>query len=403
MNAELFKIATRNLQRRRLRSALTMLGIFIGIATIVSIISLGNGLEKAVLEEFQSLGTDKIFIEPRGQGGAPGTDTTTAKLRDRDVREVEGVLGVKDSAGMLFRSLKVEYDDVVRYTTAFGIPTDERVDLVMEAFDMNPQLGRDLKQGDRAKAVAGHLYLGGDLFEGKNLKLRDKVLLNDKEFKIVGFFETFGNTVDDQTFTIPAEEFEDLYGITDEWSMIIARVDGDPNQVAERIEKQLRKSRGVEEGKEDFSVSTAEEFLGGFTDILNIIQVFLGGIAAISLIVGGIGIMNTTYTSVLERTQEIGVLKAIGARNEDIAKIFLIESGMLGMVGGLIGIGIGYGVAKIVEIVVTASGNTILQADMTFMLFFGTLAFSFFIGALSGLLPSIQASKLEPTEALRYE
>ena len=128
------------------------------------------------------------------------------------------------------------------------------------------------------------------------------------------------------------------------------------------------------------------------------------GIAAISLLVGGIGIMNTMYTSVLERTREIGTMKAVGAKNSDILFLFLFESGLLGLVGGAIGVGIGLGLGKTAEYIATVQlGTNLLQASTDSWLIFGALLFSFIIGALSGVLPAMQASKLKPVDALRYE
>jgi putative ABC transport system permease protein len=130
----------------------------------------------------------------------------------------------------------------------------------------------------------------------------------------------------------------------------------------------------------------------------------LVGIAAISLIVGGIGIMNTMYTAVIERTKEIGTMKAVGARNSDVLLVFLFESGLLGLVGGAIGIAIGYGLGKSAEYAATmALGTDLLQASFPWYLILGALAFSFVIGTMSGILPALQAAKLKPADALRYE
>jgi len=138
--------------------------------------------------------------------------------------------------------------------------------------------------------------------------------------------------------------------------------------------------------------------------VLDIVQAVLVGIAAISLLVGGIGIMNTMYTSVVERTKEIGIMKAIGARNEDILYIFLFEAGLLGLVGGLIGVIIGFGLSKGAEYIATISlGTNLLQASVDIWLVLGALLFSFVVGIASGVLPAYQASKLKPVDALRYE
>ena len=177
-----------------------------------------------------------------------------------------------------------------------------------------------------------------------------------------------------------------------------------PEQVAENIKKELRKERNEKEGEETFSIQTFKQLLETFQNVFAVVQGVLVGIAAISLIVGGIGIMNTMYTSVLERTKEIGTMKAVGARNSDILTIFLIESGLLGLIGGAIGIMIGVGLGKGAEYVASvALGVSLFRASFPLWLIFGALLFSFLIGSFSGLLPALQASKMKPVDALRYE
>jgi len=196
----------------------------------------------------------------------------------------------------------------------------------------------------------------------------------------------------------------DIFGMEDDVSSIFVTVkEGfDVVDVKDRIEKELRKHRGLKEGDEDFSVATAEQMVGMFKDLLLVIQFVLIGIAAISLIVGGIGIMTTMYTSVIERTHEIGVMKAIGAKNSDIGLIFLIESGLLGVAGGIIGIILGLLLSFIVEFGAQTAGVDVMKAYISIELIAGALAFSFFVGAASGVLPAMRASKMNPVDALRH-
>ena len=162
--------------------------------------------------------------------------------------------------------------------------------------------------------------------------------------------------------------------------------------------------RHVNDKTIDFTILTPEELLNSFGAILTIITAFLISVAGISLIVGAIGIANTMYTSVLERTKEIGVMKAIGARNSDILLIFVIEAGLIGAVGGLIGVLIGIGFSKSVEyIAVHQLGTNLLKAALPWYLIFGCIFFSFLIGAVSGILPARQASRIKVVDAIRYE
>ena len=399
---EFIKLSIGTLRKRKLRSWLTMLGIFIGIAAIVAIISLGQGLKISVEEEFAKLGTDKLLIQPRGGFGPPGSDLSTTFLTEDDREVIESVLGVDQAAGILSGSVKIKANNQVRYTYLAGISTDQTFDLIKEFMYFEIDEGRELKSGDKKKAVLGSRIAKGDLFK-PNLKIRDRIELNGESFKVVGIYEAIGSSEDDSSIFISEDGYRELFDEKEKWDIIIAKASQDPDVVSARIEKKLRKHRNVEEGKEDFAVSTTAEFLDAVTNVLGILNVFLVGIAGISLIVGGIGIMNTMYTSVLERTQEIGVMKAIGAKNRDVLAIFLIESGVLGFLGGLIGVIIGVTVAKLAELIIAQTGNSIIKAALPWWLIIGALLFSFLVGAISGVAPAYRASKLKPTEALRYE
>ncbi|MFH1511709.1 MAG: ABC transporter permease [Candidatus Woesearchaeota archaeon] len=404
MILDYFVMGFRNIRRRKLRSWLTMIGIFIGIAAVVALVSLGQGLQKYVNEEFEKLGRDKILVMPKSPFGPIASDVYFTK---KNIGDVKNVVGVADAAGMYFNTVRMEYNDQVKYIFAVGIPTDESRRLVDELFlSYDVELGRNIKKGDNYKVVCGHYFLDNNIFK-PNLKVGDKVLINDKQFDVVGFLEIIGNPSDDSSIYLPEDALFELYDIKEpQYGYVIAKVANgvEPRVGADRIEKALRKSRGLKEGSEDFTISTTEELMDTYNTILNIVQYVLVGIALISLVVGGIGIMNTMYTAVLERTKEIGILKAVGARNRDILGLFLIESGTLGLVGGAIGVALGVLFSKLVEFAATAAlQSRLLQAYFPWYLVVGALGFSFIVGTLSGLLPAYQASKQKPVDALRYE
>jgi putative ABC transport system permease protein len=191
-----------------------------------------------------------------------------------------------------------------------------------------------------------------------------------------------------------------------EYDYIIARMERgeDPTLMAARIKESLRRLRNVKEGEEDFSVQTTDDLRESFDAILSIIQVVLTGIALISLVVGAVGITNTMYTAVLERTKEIGIMKAVGARNEDILKIFLIESGLLGLMGGLVGVALGLGISYLASVIAAqALGSAIIKFVAPWWLIVGALVFGFVIGAAAGYLPARQAANMRPVDSLRYE
>jgi len=397
------KFSFRTFRVRGVRTFLTMLGIFIGIAAIVSLISLGQGLEKAITEQFEMLGTNKIIVSPAGTffgfGGEASSDLTED---DRDV--ITDVKGVKNAGGMLYKFAKVEFGNEIKYTFVIGLPQDKSRKIIEDISGFEIEKGRDLKEGDKYKVTVGDYLAQGDFFD-KKVRIREKVEIEGQEFEVIGQVGRIGNPADDSQVYIPLETARELFNEPTKLDFIMLEgTQGvDMSNLAEDIEKDLRKHREVEKGEEDFNVQTFEELMDTYSVIITIVQAVLIGIASISLLVGGVGIMNTMYTSALERTNEIGVMKAIGARNNDILAIFLIESGILGMVGGLIGILIGVGIGKLVEFGAAQQGLDILKASFPWYLILGALAFSFLVGAISGIAPARQASKMKPVEALRYE
>ena len=253
-------------------------------------------------------------------------------------------------------------------------------------------------------AIIGYLVATGEFFD-KEVSVGDKITIDDRDFKVVGTLERIGSEQDDQSLWIPLETSKEFFGVDDYLVIMVQTKDGFvPGDVAEDIIDDLGKARNVKEDEEDFTVQTMEQMMESVGVVLDVTQVVLVGIAFISLLVGGIGIMNTMYTSVLERTNEIGVMKAVGARNEDIMLLFTVESGVLGLVGGIVGTVIGIAISKVVEVVASSSlGSDLLLITLSPYLIFGALAFSFITGCISGILPAIQASKLNPVDALRYE
>jgi len=398
-----FALAVNNLKRRKLRSWLTMIGIFIGIAAVVSLISLGQGLQDYITGEFEKLGADKIIIMPRGMG-PPGTAGSSLALTSKDLAVVENVRGVEWVSGYLIKQGQAKFKGESGIGFATGINAEDFEKLI-EIGNFNLFEGRIFKKGDKFKTVVGYNHAYEDIWE-KSLEIGSTIEIEGYDFKIIGVIEKIGNPIDDGILYVPKDTLKEILDIGDEESQLLAKTASgfDPEEVAETIERKLRKSRGEKEDQETFNVQTSAQLLESFSSIFAVVQGVLVGIAAISLLVGGIGIMNTMYTSVIERTKEIGTMKAVGAKNSDVMFLFLIESGLLGLIGGLIGVLMGIGLAKGAEyLAAVALGTNLLQASNDPVIYFGALLFSFVIGAASGVLPALQASRLKPADALRYE
>ena len=395
-----FILAVHSITARKMRTLLTMIGIFIGVAAVVSLISIGQGLQDAVTEQFENMGVDKIMVMAKGSFLGIGDKI----FEDEDAEVIRKTRGVKRAGGMLYKSLQVSTRDETKYTFVTGIPQDETKEIINSMSSFTITHGRDLKKGDRYKAVVGSWVHQGKFFDRK-VDIGDSIQVEGKKFEVIGVISEIGNPQDDSQLLISLDVARDVLEEPDKLDIIIAQVNPEENVeiVAERMRKDLRKSRGYDEGDEDFTVQTSAQLMESFGSIFAIISAVLIGIAVISLLVGGVGIMNTMYTSVLERTPEIGIMKAIGARNEDVFKIFLIESGILGLGGGIIGVILGVGISKLVEIGIHATGVTFISAYFSWYLIVGALSFSFIVGVLSGILPAMQASKLITVDALRYE
>ncbi len=403
MIKDYFNFAFKSFKARKVRTYLTMLGIFIGVAAVVSLISIGQGLQGALTSTFESMGTDKIFVIPGLNFGMPTTGVT--EMDDDDVEVIEKTEGVEKTSSFIFRLIKVKYKEEVKYVWVNGLPVDrESLELIESIQTFNVVEGRDFKSGDKHKAIIGSMYAEGDVFS-KGLRVRDKLEIEGKEFKIIGIMDPIGNPQDDSQVLIPIDAAREIFNEPNkvDYIMVKAKAGYDVEQVAEDIKKNLREHRDLDEGEEDFTVQASSQLIGSFGTVFKIVTIFLVGIACISLFVGGIGIMNTMYTSILERTNEIGVMKAIGAKNSNILLIFLIESGILGLVGGGVGVLLGVGLAELVEFSAASANLSLLKASFPWYLVIGALLFSFIIGVMSGVLPARAASKLKPVDALRYE
>lgn len=400
---EYFYLASKNIRRRKLRSWLTMIGIIISIATIFLLVSISLGLNSSVEEQFRQLGTDKFFIMPSGQLAGPAT-SSASQLTSDDLVVIKKVSGVKDYSYISAGSVEVNFMSQSRYVNAIGLPLD-RIKVFAESGLMTTTQGRYLSRGDSKEVVVGSQF-GENLFKSP-IKVGNTVKINDQNFKVKGILKTQGNPSDDKSLYMSLKDLEFLFpNKKDKFSEIIVQINSGNNvkDVSKKVEKQLFLSRGVTEKTKDFTILTPEQLLATFGVILNVLTGFLLGVAGISLVVGGIGITNTMYTAVIERTKEIGVMKAIGARNFDIVALFTIESGLLGLVGGIGGIILGYVVGKSIEfLVVNVFSVTMFKVLSPWYVVVGCLLFSFFIGAISGIIPAYKASRIKTIEALRYE
>jgi len=397
-------MSARNVRKRGIRSWLTMIGIFIGIAAVVSLISLGDGLQNAITGQFDTLDPNKLTVTNVETGFGPPGSTAVQKLTKHDLELIEDIGGVRLAVARLIRVVEVEYNDVSRFRYVTNIPEEqEDIDLVYDSLNVKPAQGSLLDRRDKGQIVLGNSFIEEDSF-GREIRVGKRINVGGESFQVKGILEKAGSFQINSVIFMQEEDLKRVLDIDDEIDLIVVEVE-DQNEldaVAERIREKIRDDRNLDVGEDDFSVQTPQQTLETINIILDTINIVVGAIAGISLLVGGIGIANTMYTSVLERTKEIGVMKAVGAKDEDILILFLIESAALGFVGGVVGAIIGLGLAFVAALGV----NFIFPAlnfgvSFSFPLVAAAIIFSLVIGGLSGIVPAYRASKLKPVEALR--
>ena len=403
MFLDLAELSGKNLTRRGKRSWLTIIGILIGIAAIVSLFSISQGLEDSVSQEFEDLGANVIYVVPgQGLGGffQAGDIEGNIGLGDSDLEAVRRVQAVDKAGPMIYAQTAGDYRGEQQRVPLIGVPTDESQEMVMRTNSMEVDTGRNIRSNDQYSGLAGANLASGDIFE---YELRDQVEIDGTTVRVIGVMEQSGDPEYDRSIVLPIESVRNILGEDDRIDYIVAEpLEGqEPSRVAEDIEEELRQERNLQEGEEDFTVSTADDLLESSLGILNTVQYVVIGIVSIALLVGGLGIMNTMYMSVSERTKEIGIMKAIGATKKQILSIYLIESGILGLIGGAIGIALGLGISEIAFYFIRQFAGMPLYPNRSLMLIGGSLVASFFLGVFSGFLPARKAANLEPVEAIR--
>jgi len=402
INIESIRYSLRNLNHRKGRSLLTILSIFVGIATIFIFISFGAGLYSYIQELSTGTAVNKILIQPKGIG-MPGLDDTFA-LTEKDLEIVEKTSGVAEATGLSFKTVEVLRDGKKRYTFLIGY-NPEKGRLLFELSDVGIDRGKWLDKDDSGRVLAGYNFQKRDIIFPRQYDLNDKIEINGEELKITGFIEEIGSPPDDAQLYTTEDQYLELFPGNKTYGWIVAEVKdvNEIDKVIEKIEEKLRRNRGLEEGKEDFFIQSYEDLIDSFSGALNIVIGFIALIALISVLVSAVNTANTMITSVLERIKEIGVMKAVGSPNSSVFNIFLFESSFLGFVAGVIGVILGYGITSIVGNILESLGWGFLAPYYHPYLFIGCIAFATITGAISGVIPAVKASRIKPVDALRYE
>jgi putative ABC transport system permease protein len=417
---DIARFSLSNLMHRGLRSWLTIFGIVIGVAAVVAIISVGAGTQQVISSQLGGLGANIITISPGssrafGFGGPEGevqraTTTKTQNLTTKDVQIIKTVPGVQYVDGIVSGRVGVTY---LAQNTSLSV---EGVDPLTWEEMTTSQLasGRYLNQGDQNAIVIGY-SVANNVFK-QPLLINTQINVGGSPFKIVGILQQsggFGGT--DNQIIMPVDQAWNIVSSTlvNQFSSIQVQVTDATlvNATSTAIDQRLMVERHVSTSTKDYSISSSQSLQSTISSVTNTLDLFLTGIAAISLLVGAIGIANTMFMSVMERTRQIGVLKALGTTNLEVTLLYLTESSIMGLIGGLLGIFLGFiasgtvseiGVRIIGTVGRGGAGIGTLTAISPDLILFA-IGFSVLIGALSGLLPARRAAALQPVEALRYE
>jgi putative ABC transport system permease protein len=398
---EAFKLARQAIQRNALRSFLTMLGIVIGVAAVIAMVTIGNGTTAKVTADLAKLGSNLLFARP-GQFG-PGRASTDAKpFNVRDVEALKSqLLGVRAVAPVAQKSVKVVYRAENRTVIVTGTDNDYLV-----TADWLLAAGRQFLDGEvragRAACIVGQT-VREKLF-GYADPIGQSLRVGNVSCEVIGLLDTKGQsstgTDQDDTVLLPLRAFHRrIAGNTDVGTILVSAKEGiDTAKVQVDIERLLRERRHVAPGAEDdFSVRDMKQLVQTTVGTTTVLTGLLGAVAAVSLLVGGIGIMNIMLVSVTERTREIGIRLAIGALESQVLTQFLVEAVVLSLFGGLIGILLGLGLAWL------TTGGLKVPFVIDPIIVIVAFGFSALVGVIFGYFPARRAARLDPIEALRHE
>ena len=410
---DIFKLSLSHVRKSKMRSWLTIIGIVIGVAAIVAIISIGDGLQASVQKSLGSLGADLITVSPgysRATGTGPGQGSqgggvSTVNLTDKDLNVIKQVPGVIYVNGMVSGR-----SDMILGAEKTSVSISG-VDITVWRSIITTELesGRYLQPGDSNAVVIGY-SLAHNVFLQPITQNRP-ITIGGKTFKVVGIFAQsggFGGT--DNAVYMPADSARDVITETVErnhFTSITVKI-ADQNladRVKADIEQKLMMSRHVNSRTRDFTVTAFASIQQQISSVTQAITLFLAAIAAVSLLVGAVGIANTMFMSVMERTRQIGLLKSLGATDAEVMKVFLIESGLFGVVGGVIGVTTGILISVLISsvgLLMIGPGGTMTTVVSPQLIIFA-LTFSIIVGVLSGVMPARSAARMNPVDALRFE
>lgn len=392
------RLTVRSVRAQRLRSLLTGLGIAVGIAAVVLLTSIGEGVHRFVVAEFSQFGTTVVSITPgrtSTHGSSAGVFGSTRPLTLDDVQALERVPGIESVMGVVQGNAEIKAGKRTRRTMVLGAGTG-----LPKIFSFDVSLGRFLPPDDPEQARP-FAVLGATAYRelfGNASPLGEKIRIGGNRFVIVGVMESKGQVlgfdIDDAVY-VPTARAMELFNREGVMEVdVLYSTDTDVDQLVADIKRLLT----ARHGREDFTVVTQEQMLGTLSSVLNVLTFAVGALGGISLFVGGVGVLTIMTIAVRERTAEIGLLRALGARQRQVLGLFLGEAIVLSALGGLAGLVLGFGLAQLIRFTIPAMP---VHTSWTFAGL--ALGLSAAIGFVAGVLPAKRAAGLDPVESLRAE
>lgn len=403
------RIALRSLTANKLRAGLTMLGVIIGVAAVIALMSIGRGASQAISNQIQSVGTNLLYVRPGASqsGGVRGQEGSAGTLTIEDGEALQNIEGIVAIAPEVNSFAQIVYQGNNTNVRVLGVTAEYQ-----DVSNFYPQAGDFISAANvtgRSLVACLGSTVAANLFPEQD-PIGQTIRMNNVPFRVICVMQSKGGTSflsqDNQVFVPITTAMTRLArggrfrGGNNIDTLNIKLVDaamGDA--VTTQVGEVLRERHRVFE--DDFTITSQEDLLSAATAVTDTLTIFLGGIAAISLIVGGIGIMNIMLVSVTERTREIGIRKAVGAKRRDILMQFLTEATVLSVMGGLIGTALGWTIANVMGSVSLGSTQITPVVDTSAIVI--AVAFSIGVGLFFGIYPAVRASALRPIDALRYE
>ncbi|MDD2655410.1 MAG: ABC transporter permease [Candidatus ainarchaeum sp.] len=400
---DMVSYSLRNLRHQKVRTWLTIVGIVVGVAAVIVLVGLADGLRSSVSDQLSAFGPKTIVVSPVSLEGGIGGGTadlrpTLGKLFERDADKIERVEGVELVTKLITTSVDMKFRDKHITSAIYGVDPDAYT----ETTSIKISEGRFLQPGDRRVAVIGY-GIANDNFGDDKIRVNNLVELGGQKYRVVGVLQKSGSSFGpgDSSVFVSYEDGRELAGdalAEREISGIRIMVDEgfDTEEVADNIEYVLASMHKVPLEDKDFTLITPKFIEDQVNSVLGTLTLFLGAVSGIALVVGGVGISNTMFVSVMERTKEIGVLKSVGAQNWQIERLFLVEAAMIGLVGGVMGVLFGIMVVLLLSVFGINATPSIPTVLISFM-----IAMS--VGMAGGFIPARNAAKIPAVEAMRND